>query len=44
MLNSLDKKKLISCGFISNLDFKIAMKTNNVNETPSITKIYIEYK
>ena len=44
MLNSLDKKKLISGGFISNLDFKIAMKTNNVNETPSITKIYIEYK
>lgn len=44
MLNSLDKKKLISGGFTGNLDFKIAMKTNNVNKTPSVTKIYIEYK
>ena len=44
MLNYLDKKKLISGGFTGDLDFKIAMKTNNVNKTPSITKIYIEYK
>ena len=44
MLNSLDKKKLISGGFTSDLDFKIAMKTNNVNKTPSVTKICIEYK
>ena len=26
------------------MDFKIAMRTNDVNKTPSITKIYIEYK
>ena len=44
MLNSLDKKKLIQGGFTGNLDFKYVMKTNDVNKTPSITKIYIEYK
>ena len=44
MLNSLDKKKLISGGFTGDLDFKIAIKTNNVNKTPLVTKIYIEYK
>ena len=43
-LNKLDKNKLISGGFTGNLDFKIAMKTNDVNKTPSVTKIYIEYK
>ena len=43
-LNSLDKQKLISGGFIGNLDFKIAMKTNDKTVTPSVTKIYIEYK
>ena len=44
MLNQLDKNKLISGGFTGDLDFKIAMKTSDVNKTPSITKIYIEYK
>ncbi len=43
-VNQLDKSKLISGGFTGDLDFKIAMKTNNVNKTPSVTKIYIEYK
>ena len=43
-LNQLDKNKLISGGFIGDLDFKIAMKTNDVNKTPLVTKIYIEYK
>ena len=43
-INSLDKSKLIQGGFTGNMDFKIALKTNNVNKTPSITKIYIEYK
>ena len=43
-LDSLDKNKLISGGFTGNLDFKIAMKTNDKNKTPSIVKIYIEYK
>ena len=44
MLNSLDKKKLISGGFTGDLDFKIVMKTNNVNKTPLVTKIYIVYR
>ena len=43
-INSLDKAKLISGGFAGDIDFRIAMKTNDVNKTPSITKIYIEYK
>ena len=43
-LNLLDKKKLDSGGFTGDLDFKIAMKTNDKNKTPSIVKIYIEYK
>ena len=43
-LNSLDKKKLIAGGFTGDLDFKIAMKTNNKTITSSVTKIYIEYK
>ena len=43
MLNSLDKKKLIQGGFTGDLDFKCVMKTNDVNKTPSVTKIYIEY-
>ena len=44
VLNSLDKNKLISGGFVGDLDFKIAMKTNDENKTPSVSKIYIEYK
>ena len=43
-LNSLDKNKLISGGFVGDLDFKVAMKTNDENLIPSISKIYIEYK
>ena len=43
-LSKLDKDKLISGGFTGDLDFKIAMKTNDVKKTPSVTKIYIEYK
>ena len=43
-VNQLDKNKLISGGFTGDLDFKIAMKTNDVNKTPSVSKIYIEYK
>ena len=44
MLNRLDKNKLIAGGFTGDLDFKIAMKTNSQDTTPSITKIYIEYR
>ncbi len=43
-LNSLDEQKLISGGFTGDLDFKIAMKTNNTNRTPSIIKVYVEYR
>ena len=43
-INSLDKAKLIQGGFTGNMDFKIALKTNNKTKTPSITKIYIQYK
>ena len=44
VLNSLNKNKLLDGGFTGDLDFKIAMKTNDKNKTPSVTKIYIEYK
>ena len=44
MLNRLDKNKLIAGGFTGDLDFKIAMKTNSEDVTPSVSKIYIEYK
>ena len=44
VLNTLNKSKLVAGGFTGSLDFKIAMKTNDVNKTPSVTKIYIEYK
>ena len=44
VLNQLDKSKLLAGGFSGDLDFKIAMKTNDENKTPSVTKIYIEYK
>ena len=44
MINRLDKSKLIAGGFTGDLDFKIAMKTNSEDVTPSITKIYIEHK
>ena len=43
-VNELDKNKLIAGGFNGNMDFLIAMKTNDNTKTPSITKIYIEYK
>ena len=43
-INELDKSKLIAGGFTGDIDFRIAMKTKDVNKTPSITKIYIQYK
>ena len=43
-VNELDKSKLIAGGFTGDIDFLIAMKTNDNTKTPSITKIYIEYK
>ena len=44
ILNRLDKNKLITGGFTGDLDFKIAMKTNSQDVTPSVSKIYIEYR
>ena len=43
-VNELDKSKLIAGGFTGSMDFKIAMRKNDINKTPSTTKIYIEYK
>ena len=43
-INELNKDKLIVGGFTGNIDFKITLKTNDDTKTPSITKIYIEYK
>ena len=43
-VNELDKNKLIAGGFTGDMDFLIAMKTNDNTKTPSVTKIYIEYK
>ena len=43
-LDKLDRNKLISSSFTGDIDFRMAMKTNDVNKTPSIIKIYIEYK
>ena len=43
-VNELDKNKLIAGGFTGDIDFLIAMKTNDNTKTPSITKIYILYK
>ena len=42
-VNKLDKNKLIQGGFTGDIDFRIAMKTNDNTVTPSITKIYILY-
>ena len=43
-VSQLNKSKLIAGGFTGDLDFKIAMKTNDKTVTSSVTKIYIEYK
>ena len=43
-VSQLNKSKLIAGGFAGDLDFKIAMKTNDKTVTSSVTKIYIEYK
>ena len=42
-VNELDKNKLMAGGFAGDIDFRIAMKTNDNTITPSITKIYILY-
>ena len=42
-INNLTKEVLVQGGFTGNIDFRIALKTNDDTKTPSITKIYIEY-
>ena len=43
-VNELDKNKLIAGGFTGDIDFRIALKTNDNIKTPSVTKIYMQYK
>ena len=43
-INNFTKEVLIQGGFTGHIDFRIALKTNDDTKTPSITKIYIEYK
>ncbi|MDY3777872.1 MAG: hypothetical protein SOZ53_03325 [Candidatus Onthovivens sp.] len=43
-INNLTKEILVQGGFTGNINFKIALKTNDDTKTPSITKIYIQYK
>ena len=43
-INNFTKEVLVQGGFTGNIDFRIALKTNDDTKTPSITKIYIEYK
>ena len=43
-INNLTKETLVQGGFTGNINFRIALKTNDDTKTPSITKIYILYK
>ena len=43
-INNLTKETLVQGGITGNINFKIALKTNDDTKTPSITKIYIQYK
>ena len=43
-INNLTKETLVQGGFTGNINFKIVLKTNDDTKTPSITKIYIQYK
>ena len=43
-INNLTKETLVQGGFTRNINFRIALKTNDDTKTPSITKIYIQYK
>ena len=43
-INNFTKEVLVQGGFTGNINFKIALKTNDDTKTSSITKIYIEYK
>ena len=43
-INNLDNATLKAGGFIGDMDFKIALHTNDKFKTPAISKIYVEYK
>ena len=43
-INNLDNATLKAGGFIGDMDFKIALHTNDKFKTPAISKIYIEYE
>ena len=43
-INNLTKETLVQGGFTGNINFRIVLKTNDDTKTPSVTKIYIEYK
>ena len=44
VINNLDDATLKAGGFIGDMDFKIALHTNDKFKTPAISKIYVEYK
>ena len=43
-INNLDDTTLKAGGFVGDMDFKIALHTNDKFKTPAISKIYVEYK
>ena len=44
IINNLDDTTLKAGGFVGDMDFKIALHTNDKFKTPAISKIYVEYK
>lgn len=44
VINNLDNATLKAGGFIGDMDFKIALHTNDKFKTPGISKIYVEYE
>lgn len=44
VINNLDDATLKAGGFVGDMDFKIALHTNDKFKTPAISKIYVEYK
>ena len=44
IINNFDDTTLKAGGFIGDMDFKIALHTNDKFKTPAISKIYVEYK
>ena len=44
VINNLNNATLKAGGFIGDMDFKIALHTNDKFKTPAISKIYVEYE